>query len=735
MFRSFNILILIFLVLATFYPKSVFAIGSCTATVTPSSVMTSTDTNFAFSIGNTGSQSITYVKITRPSDNFTLENYGVSGWNVNANNTFAELTGGTVSAGSTLNFNYHGTSGLLEAASADWTVQTNDGTGVVNCTGSLGTAISGVADVTPPVLSEVTVSSITSTSVNLSWTTNENADSAVDYGLTSDYGSNASDANQTTSHSVTLSGLTANTTYYYQVKSTDASGNIGQGDYNNFTTAVASVITSTPTPTATPTSTPTSTSASTATPTATPFVDRVAPVVNITTELTGTFETAPLIEGVATDAIGVSSVEFSIDGGANWIPVGDQTSENDRSISFSFTPNIFEDGNYSIQARARDSQGNTGTSDVVTVIIDRLPPRVGGNILTLGPLSLLPNKDGVIITIPGLEQRMSLSAVGGPTSVDLLINDSISSLGFNAQNGLWTGALNLKNPGLYKIKTRAIDGAGNKTERDLNSIYVVERGKVFEPDSSKLAQKGKVTVYVRDPLTRLWSIWNGKTFGQENPQNLIDGEYQYFLPPGAFYLTITETGKPRLTSKIFEVVEARPLNSDFKLQNRKTFDIGPIKLPLPDFFSDKAIVQFSEINVTGDTNPLVGREVPTFTMPATNGEFNSRSLTGERAIVTFISTWSPAALEQLPILNAYLESNSVSHAIISSQESLSRIIVFQKRGGYTTPIVVDRDGELIEKFYINSLPTHFFVDRRGIIQKVVTGVLNKEELGSFLSEI
>lgn len=90
-------------------------------------------------------------------------------------------------------------------------------------------------DLTPPVLSSILVNPAETTAA-VSWTTDESADSVVEYGLTDTYGSTASSASLTAAHSLALSGLTAGTTYHYRVSSTDASDNTATSDDATFTT-------------------------------------------------------------------------------------------------------------------------------------------------------------------------------------------------------------------------------------------------------------------------------------------------------------------------------------------------------------------------------------------------------------------------------------------------------------------------------------------------------------------
>jgi hypothetical protein len=96
------------------------------------------------------------------------------------------------------------------------------------------------AAATPPVISAVAASGITSSAATITWTTNVAANSQVDYGTTTSYGqSTPLNSSMVTSHTVALSGLSASTTYHYRVKSADASNNQATSGDFTFTTSAA----------------------------------------------------------------------------------------------------------------------------------------------------------------------------------------------------------------------------------------------------------------------------------------------------------------------------------------------------------------------------------------------------------------------------------------------------------------------------------------------------------------
>ncbi len=96
---------------------------------------------------------------------------------------------------------------------------------------------SGCGDSLPPSISNVSLIDITETEATITWDTDENADSEVDYGLTVSYEIGSEyDSSLIPNHLVDLTGLTPGTLYHFQVTSADLCHNsTTDGDYT-FTT-------------------------------------------------------------------------------------------------------------------------------------------------------------------------------------------------------------------------------------------------------------------------------------------------------------------------------------------------------------------------------------------------------------------------------------------------------------------------------------------------------------------
>jgi chitodextrinase len=133
--------------------------------------------------------------------------------------TFAASTliGSTSTPSGTLYSISWNTTALANGSTTLWALSTDTS----NNTSTASTTV----NVENPVTISTVSTSTTSSTATISWTTNHAANAQVSYGLTSGYGSSTATSTLTTSHSFVVTGLTASTTYHYQIQSTDSQGN------------------------------------------------------------------------------------------------------------------------------------------------------------------------------------------------------------------------------------------------------------------------------------------------------------------------------------------------------------------------------------------------------------------------------------------------------------------------------------------------------------------------------
>ncbi|MFH0927896.1 MAG: fibronectin type III domain-containing protein, partial [bacterium] len=80
-------------------------------------------------------------------------------------------------------------------------------------------------DNTPPIISNLAVSNLTSGSAVISWTTNELSTTKINFGPTEAYGETREDTTPVIEHTLTLTGLNPDTTYHFSVTSADTTNN------------------------------------------------------------------------------------------------------------------------------------------------------------------------------------------------------------------------------------------------------------------------------------------------------------------------------------------------------------------------------------------------------------------------------------------------------------------------------------------------------------------------------
>lgn len=188
-------------------------------------------------------------------------------------------------------------------------------------------------DTTAPIISNVSIANLTESTATINWSSNEPAESAVEYGINNSYG-NMSEWNTTaaTNHGFTLSGLNPGTAYHYRLFNQDAAGNIATSADYTFTTASA------PAPT-------------------TPE-DITAPMIT-DISVQGITAFSATINWI-TDEASESAVEYGID--ESYGSITNLDTQFDTAHQFSLT-GLSPDTVYHYRAYNRDAAGNIGSSE------------------------------------------------------------------------------------------------------------------------------------------------------------------------------------------------------------------------------------------------------------------------------------------------------------------------------------------------------------------------------------
>ena len=145
-----------------------------------------------------------------------------------------------------------------------------------------------------------------------------------------------------------------------------------------------------------------------------------------------------------------------------------------------------------------------------------------------------------------------------------------------------------------------------------------------------------------------------------------------------------------------------------------------------------AWIRLSAVPAAGTTagripSPREGFLAPDFDLELLSGGAVSLSeQRGKVVIVNLWASWCPPCREEMPAMQRIYEANrdrglEILAVNMTWQDSEQAAADFVSQFGLTFPIPLDQDGFVARQYLLRALPSTFFIDREGVIQKVIIG--------------
>ena len=173
-----------------------------------------------------------------------------------------------------------------------------------------------------------------------------------------------------------------------------------------------------------------------------------------------------------------------------------------------------------------------------------------------------------------------------------------------------------------------------------------------------------------------------------------------------------------------------------------TIAVGAVIVGLVWFFDrpDAAGVQAITLSAspTGPA-PRLEREAPDFTLRTLDGQDVKLSdFRGRPVWINFWATWCPPCRAETPDIQEVYENHESDGLVvlaISIGESPSTVSDYVKRTGTTFTTGVDQTTSIAAQYRIVGIPTHFFIDREGVIREWRIGSMSKKTMENKVKEI
>jgi len=140
--------------------------------------------------------------------------------------------------------------------------------------------------------------------------------------------------------------------------------------------------------------------------------------------------------------------------------------------------------------------------------------------------------------------------------------------------------------------------------------------------------------------------------------------------------------------------------------------------------------------------PLSGKPAPDFALKTLDGQaVHLSDYRGKAVLINLWATWCPPCLAEMPAIQAAYEKYKDQGLVVlgidyTAQDNLANVTAFVAKYQLTFPILLDQGGNISSLSYdMHGLPDSYFIDRSGVVRRMISGAIPAELMDGFIQEI
>ncbi|MFJ8514635.1 redoxin domain-containing protein [Lysinibacillus xylanilyticus] len=144
-----------------------------------------------------------------------------------------------------------------------------------------------------------------------------------------------------------------------------------------------------------------------------------------------------------------------------------------------------------------------------------------------------------------------------------------------------------------------------------------------------------------------------------------------------------------------------------------------------------------------------GDTPPDFTLTSLDGKDVTLSeLRGKKVVLNFWATWCPPCKAEMPHMQNYYEQYAKKDNVeiiavnltqaerdVTDDAKVDSVMTFRDSFNLTFPILLDPKNSAGEDYQILTIPTTYFIDSNGYIQRAIKGPMNVEMLKQYVEAL